>query len=77
MGDGAMHVATYPGTETKPSATHLYETKGDYFVSVEVAWGGTYNYRGHGITESGPLGSVGVTSERAYQVVEVRSVLER
>ena len=77
MGDGTTHVSKSPGTEEEPSATHVYETKDDYVVRVEVVWTGTYTYEGHGLTETGSLGEVTSTSDLAYRVVEVRGVLER
>lgn len=77
MGDGINHVSKSAGTEQDPSATHVYETKDEYVVRVDVVWTGTYTYTGHGVTETGSLGEVSSTSDVAYPVVEVRGVLER
>jgi hypothetical protein len=74
-GDGASYISHDPGTEETPSATHMYETKGDYVIAVDVAWSGTYTYEGHGIAESGSLDGVTVDSVRGYHVIESRGVL--
>ncbi|MGH2711486.1 MAG: hypothetical protein ACRDH9_09820 [Actinomycetota bacterium] len=74
-GDGASYVSTNPGTEEDPSARHMYETRGDYVIAVDVAWSGTYTYEGHGVAESGSLDGVTVDSDRGYHVIESRGVL--
>ena len=76
-GDGAGYVSGHPGTEDDPSARHTYETKGDYVVAVDVAWTGSFTYRGHGVVETGSLDGVVVDSDRGYHVIEARGVLEK
>ncbi len=76
MGDGTTRVSKWPGTEEDPSAEHVYETKDNYLVRVDVVWTGTYTYEGHGLTETPSLGEVSSTSDVAYPVVEVRALLE-
>ena len=63
-----------PGSHASPAATHLYETKGVYRLRAGVAWGAAYRYAGCA-AGTGTLPPVTVTSERAYRVVEIRSVL--
>ena len=74
-GDGASYVSDHLGTEEDPSARHIYETKGDYVIAVDVAWSGTYTYEGHGIAEGGSLDGVTVDSDRGYHVIESHGVL--
>lgn len=75
-GDGAAYISNNPGTEEDPSARHMYETRGDYVIAVDVAWSGTYTYEGHGVAESGSLDGVTVDSDRGYHVIEARGVLQ-
>ncbi|MDP8978559.1 MAG: hypothetical protein M3N17_08315 [Actinomycetota bacterium] len=63
-----------PGSRASPAASHLYETKGVYRLRAGVAWGGAYRYTGCA-AGTGALPRVTVTAERAYRVVEIRSVL--
>ena len=73
-GDGASGGSRHPGSPGKPAFTHSYETRGDYRVTMAVSWAGTYSFSGHGISQTGSLGSVTVEASRTYHVYEVRGV---
>lgn len=66
-------VADRSGTEARPAGTYMYETRGDYTVTLTVTWAGTYTYAGNGV---GPavnnLGSDTKTSTQAYHVISIR-----
>ena len=82
MGDGTSVTAAHPGSAQSPAATHVYETKGDYEVVLEIEWqadvevvtqlpgGGVLRFR-----QDPPLAPVTIAGSRDYPVVEVRSIL--
>lgn len=75
-GDGGRYQTTTPGTADTPAVEHVYERKGTWPVSVNVAWSGSYTVSGYGTSYTvGGLTTAG-TSSLAYEVVEVRSVLD-
>ena len=74
-GDGARGSGRVGGSEAKPGLTHVYETKGDYTITMATTWEGSYTFSGYGVSSGGSLGSVTVTSTRPYHVFEIRSVL--
>lgn len=76
MGDQPKTVYTtrVSGTEQQPAARHEYRTKGDYTVTMQIVWEGSYTFSGFGVSSAGSLGSVTVTRTRPYHVVEVRGV---
>ncbi len=75
MGDGTVLRSTTPGTSEDPAASHIYETKGDYTIVLEMVWTGSYTWQAGETTGTGTLGTVTLTGERAYLVHEVRAVL--
>jgi hypothetical protein len=75
LGDGTDVTATTPGTAQMPAGTHVYEGKGDYTITLEVTWTGTYTFSGprtDPITVD--LGERTFTGQRPYHVVEIRGV---
>lgn len=70
----AVYSSPSPGSEDQPAASHVYETKGDYEVTMQVVWEGSYEFTGFGVSNSGSLGSVTVNSSRDYHVAEARAV---
>ncbi len=70
----AVYSSPSPGSEGQPAASHVYETKGDYEVVMEVVWEGSYEFSGFGVSNRGSLGSVTVTRSRDYHVAEARAV---
>jgi hypothetical protein len=70
----AVYSSPSPGSEDQPVANHVYETKGDYEVTMQVVWEGSYEFSGFGVSNRGSLGSVTVTSSRDYHVAEARAV---
>lgn len=83
FGDGAGGTSTVAGRDdpaagedsTAWAARHVYESAGDYELSVAVRWSGSYTWAGHGFSGTGNLGSVTVTMSRPYQVNAIDSVL--
>lgn len=69
-----VHSSSSPGSEAQPAASHVYETKGDYTVTMDVVWEGSYEFSGFGVTNRGSLGSVTVNRSRDYHVAEARAV---
>ncbi|MGH9165302.1 MAG: hypothetical protein ACRDZW_07325 [Acidimicrobiales bacterium] len=76
-------VSTQPGRAWAPSgggppaATYMYETRGDYTLTMTVTWTGSYTYSDPaGAVQSVDLGTTTRTATRPYHVVEIRSVLE-
>ncbi len=76
MGDQPQTVysSRVSGSEQHPAARHDFRTKGDYTVTMQVVWEGSYTFSGFGVSNTGSLGSVTVTRTRSYHVVEVRGV---
>ena len=69
--------ASTPGSRENPAATYMYETKGDYTLTMAVMWSGTYTYSGNGQpAQTVSLGTTDRSSTQPYHVVEIRSVLE-
>ena len=65
-----------PGSEANPSAEYMYETKGDYTVTLTVWWSGDFTFSGNGVPpQTETLGESSRSSSRPYHVIEVRSVL--
>lgn len=75
FGDGATETTESPGSPASPAVNHMYQTKGEYSVSLAVAWSGSYTFAGHGVSGGGSLGSVSISNSTSYPVEEVRSVL--
>jgi hypothetical protein len=76
MGDGATVVGTSPGSPSNPSASHIYESKGDVTITLEVVWAGTYTATFPGQPpQTFGLGTVTRQGSAPYHVIEVRSVL--
>lgn len=66
-GDGGRYTATAPGgPHPEQAVTHLYETRADHTLVLDVTWSLDTNYGS---------GSVIRSSTTPYQVIEVRSVL--
>jgi hypothetical protein len=67
-------VADRPGSEAQPAGTYMYETHGDFTVTLTVTWAGTYTYSGNG---AGPtttnLGTDTTTTTQTYHVISIRS----
>jgi hypothetical protein len=79
MGDGHEHVSLSPGgpAEADWAARHTYETRGDYDITLEVTWAGSYTFTSaDGASTTVPLGPITVEGKRRYHVIEVRSGLE-
>lgn len=76
MGDQPQTVysSRASGTEQHPAARHEYRTKGDYTITMQTMWEGSYTFSGFGVSSAGSLGSVTVARTRPYHVVEVRAV---
>lgn len=83
FGDGAGGTSTTAGRDdpaagedsTEWAARHVYESAGDYELSVAIMWSGSYTWAGHGFSGTGNLGSVTVVISRPYRVNAVESVL--
>ncbi len=67
---GHDRCASSPGSEQQPAATHLYRTRGDYDVRLDVTWTGTFTVTG---LAPQPL-EVTVPYARMLHVREARSV---
>jgi hypothetical protein len=68
--------ATRPGSETDPAARYTYETHGEYGLTLDVTWGGSYTYSGNGVAAvTTDLGTTTRSSSRSFAVTEVRPVL--
>jgi hypothetical protein len=75
MGDGTEVTTATPGTAQAPAGTHVYEGKGDYTVSLDVTWAGTYTFSGPATAPiTIDLGERTFTGQRLYHVVEIRGV---
>jgi hypothetical protein len=64
-----------PGSETSPAATYVYETKGDYTITLTVWWSGEFSFTGFGVSQRESLGDTSREASRPYHVIEVVSVL--
>jgi hypothetical protein len=74
-GDGAELTSGTAGTPENPSASHVYETKGDYTLAVDVTWTGTYTFSGPGLEPvTVPLGERTFTGQAPFPVAEIRGV---
>lgn len=74
-GDGTELTSSQPGTAEAAAASHVYETKGDYTVTVEVTWTGTYQFSGPGLAPVVvPLGERTFTGQAPLPVMEIRGV---
>lgn len=66
-------VSSVPGSEAKPAGTYMYETTGDFTVTLTVTWAGTYTFTGPGgVNDVVDLGTTTTSSSRPYHVIEVR-----
>jgi hypothetical protein len=75
MGDGTTEVGTSAGSEASPSATHVYQTKGDYSIVLQVVWAGTATATlPGGAPQTIDLGTTTRQGQQPYHVIEVRSV---
>jgi hypothetical protein len=74
---GSTASAADAGSAAHPAATHVYDRKGTYALSVASVWDAQVTMVGPGITTPVPIaiGRAVVTTTRDYPVVEVRSVL--
>jgi hypothetical protein len=64
-----------PGSEASPAATYVYETKGDYTITLTVWWTGEFTFTGFGVSQRESLGDTSREASRPYHVIEVVSVL--
>ena len=64
-----------PGSEASPAATYVYETKGDYTITLTVWWTGEFTFTGFGVFQRVSLGDTSREASRPYHVIEVVSVL--
>lgn len=75
LGDGTDVTTTTPGTAQAPAGTHVYESKGDYTITLDVTWTGTYTFSGPSVDPiTVELGERTFTGQRPYHVVEIRGV---
>jgi hypothetical protein len=76
-GDGDVASAPSAGTRDVPAATHIYDRKGTYALSVSSLWDADVTMAGPGLAAPVPvaIGRAVLTATRDYPVVEVRSVL--
>jgi hypothetical protein len=79
MGDGDIEVSPSAGTgPDNPSARHMYDTKGDFTVTLEIVWTGSFTAEGNGAPpQTTSLGSTSRQSAVPYHVIEVRTVLDQ
>jgi hypothetical protein len=66
--------ATVAGSRDAPAATYMYETNGDYKLTLAVTWSGTYTFTGPGAAapQTVDLGTTSRSSTRPYHVIEIR-----
>ena len=66
--------ATTSGSRDAPAATYMYETNGDYTLTLTVTWSGTYTFTapGGGAPQTVDLGTTSRSSTRPYHVIEIR-----
>lgn len=72
LGNDEVVETTTPGTETAPAVEYVYETKGDYVLTLEIVWGGSFTAGG---SDPIDMGTTSQESDRPYRVSEVRSAL--
>ena len=78
LGDGTVATSTGPGSEQDPAVRYVYERRDTYTITLEVIWTGTFTFEGNGVPLlSDDLGEASLSESRPYNVVEIRSVLER
>ena len=76
LGDGETVTASGPGSEAEPAATHVYETKGTYTITVTARWTADFVLAGPGLPgRPTPMGAAVLRSTRDYPVQEVRGLL--
>jgi len=76
-GDGGSYLTGEKGADRAPAATHIYDRKGSYAVSLDMTWVGGYTWSGFGDAGAGDLGPVTLEgAPQPYPVNEVRSVLQ-
>jgi hypothetical protein len=74
-GDGTELTSSQPGTAEAAAASHIYETKGDYTLTIEVTWAGTYQFSGPGLVPVVvPLGERTFNGRAPFPVTEIRGV---
>jgi len=74
-GDGTQDTTTDPGGPDHPAVRHLYRAKGDYTITCEVTWSGSYTFEGPDTPpQTNDLGSTNRAADWPYHVPEVRSV---
>lgn len=64
-------VATQAGTEQDPAGKYMYETRGDYTMTLTVYWAGTSTFTGPGVSDTVDLGTTTTSSSRRYRVISV------
>ena len=77
LGDGGTRVGSVSGTDQTPSVDYIYQTKGNYTVTLTVSWSGIYTFSGNGLApQTATLGPVAQGPQHlVWPVQEVRSVL--
>ena len=76
MGDGEPVTATSPGSATDPATRFVYETKGEYEITITARWEADLVLSGPGLPgRPTPIGSAVLRSTETYPVQEVRSLL--
>jgi hypothetical protein len=74
-GDGGELISTVPGSAVHPAVQHIYESKGNYTVGLDVTWSGTYRFAGPGVDPgTAPLGERTFSGQTTYAVAEIRGV---
>ncbi len=74
-GDGGEDTSSDPGSPDHPAVQHLYRTMGDYTISCEVSWSGSYTFEGPGSPpQTNDLGTSTSNADWSYHVPEIRSV---
>lgn len=74
-GDGAEDSSAAPGSPDQPAVQHVYRTMGDYTISCEITWSGSYTFEGPATPpQTNDLGTTSSSANWSYHVPEVRSV---
>ena len=76
--DDAARPSDGPGDPDHPLARHMFERKGAHTVRISAVWEGTNTFTGPGLGTpiTAGIGTATVTATRAYDVHEVRAVLQ-